>query len=70
MILGSEKSIHIWVDNVMGNRPLEKKFDLLPLKNWMDGQNFKTLYDILEWSKSIGYGWDGQLVIPQHIFSN
>jgi hypothetical protein len=31
----------------MGNRPLEKKFDLLPLKNWMDGQNFKTLYDIL-----------------------
>lgn len=53
-ILGNRKLISIWIDNIMGNEPLEKNIELTPLHNWMDKQNLKTLFDNSEWEETIG----------------
>lgn len=43
---GNRKHIKIWTNQIIGQRELTSKEGLLPLRQWMNAKNLKTLYNI------------------------
>ena len=58
-ILGNGKLIHIWVDNIMGNPPIQRDLSLLPLIHWLVNQGNFFLFEISLWDSPFGcwVGW-------------
>jgi hypothetical protein len=47
----NEKTLRIWEDSIFGKSNICQREDLGPLKQWMEMQNLKTLYDISTWDE-------------------
>jgi hypothetical protein len=53
------KKIKIWHDSILGDPPLDLRQDLRRLKDWMESQNLKTLFDISIWGNDRCKSWQG-----------
>jgi len=63
-IPGDAKLVSTWNDDIMGNHPIELKQELIALRDWMERQDVKTLYDLSLWAKD-GSHW--VLSSPTHL---
>lgn len=53
------KKIKIWQDSILGDPPLDLRQDLQRHKDWMEGQNLKTLFNISIWGNGRHKSWQG-----------
>lgn len=65
-IPGNGQRIFIWDDNIMGSDPLAEDHSLAALREWMNTENIKTLWDLSLWDNDDWWRWK-HLEVPANL---